>query len=63
MKVSQLMRLSLNLILIKDVIKVETEAKINEPFEEYVNLIDVKPVDNTWSEVEKVINVEVIGLK
>ena len=33
------------------------------PFEEYVKLIDVKPVDYTPSEVEKVINVEVIGLK
>ena len=35
----------------------------NEPFEGYVKLIDVKPVDYTYSEVEKVINVEVIGLK
>ena len=29
MKVSQLMRLSMNVILIKDVMKVETEAKID----------------------------------
>ena len=47
MKVSQLMRLSMNVILIKDVIKVETEAKIDEPFEDYVKLINVRPVDDT----------------
>ena len=63
MKVSQLMRFSMNVILIKDVIKVETEAKIDEPFEEYVKLINVRPVEDTSAEVEKVINVEVIGLK
>ena len=63
MKVSQLMRFSMNVILIKDVIKVETEAKIDEPFEEYVKLINVRPVDDTFAEVEKEINVEVIGLK
>ena len=63
MKVSQLMRFSMNVILIKDVMKVETEAKIDEPFEEYVKLINVRPVDDTSAEVEKVINVEVIGLK
>ena len=59
MKVSQLMRFSMNVMLIKDAMEVETEAKIDEPFEE----IDVKPVDDTSAEVEKEINVEVIGLK
>ena len=63
MKVSQLMRFSMNVILIKDVMKVETEAKIDEPFEEYVKILNVRPVDDTSAEVEKVINVEVIGLK
>ena len=56
MKVSQLMRFSINVILIKGVLKVETKAKIDEPFEEYIKLIDVNPVDNTLSEVDKVIN-------
>ena len=32
MKVSQLMMFSMNGILIKDVMKVETESKIDEPF-------------------------------
>ena len=58
MKVSQLMRFSMNVILIKDVMKVETEANIDEPFEEYVKLINVRPVDDTSAEVEKVINVK-----
>ena len=58
MKVSQLMRFSMNVILIQDVMKVETEAKIDESFEEYVKLINVRPVDDTSAEVEKVINVK-----
>ena len=49
----------MNVMLIKDAMEVETEAKSDEPFEE----IDVKPVDDTSAEVEKEINVEVIGLK
>ena len=53
----------MNVILIKDVIKVETEAKNDEPFDEYVKLINVRPVDDTSVEVKKVINFEVIGLK
>ena len=52
MKVSQLMRFSMN------VMKVETEAKIDEPFEEYVKILNVRPVDDTSAEVEKVINIE-----
>ena len=59
MKVSQLMSFSMNVMLIKDAMEVKTEAKIDKPFEE----IDVKPVDDTSAEVEKEINVEVIGLK
>ena len=58
MKVSQLMRFSMNVILIQDIMKVETEAKIDEPFEEYVKILNVRPVDDTSAEVEKVINVE-----
>ena len=46
------------MILIQDVMKVETEAKIAESFEEYVKLINVRPVDDTSAEVEKVINVK-----
>ena len=61
-KVSQLMRFSMNVMLIKDAMEVETEAKIDESFEEYVKLINVRPVEDTSTEVEKVINVEVIGL-
>ena len=63
MKVSQLMMFSMNVILIQDVMKVETEAKIDESFEEYVKLINVRPVEDTSAEVEKVKNFEVIGLK
>ena len=63
MRVSQLMMFSMNVILIQDVMKVETGAKIDESFEEYVKLINVRPVDDTSAEVEKEINVEVIGLK
>ena len=33
MKVSQLMSFSMNVMLIKDAMEVETEAKIDEPFE------------------------------
>ena len=58
MKVSQLMRFSMNVILIKNVMKVETEAKIDEPFQEYVKLINVRPVHETSAEIEKVKNVK-----
>ena len=57
MKVSQLKMFSMNVILLQDVMKVETEAKIDKSFEEYVKLINVRPVDDTSAEVEKVINV------
>ena len=50
MKVSQLMRFSMNVILIKDAMENETEAKIDEPFEE----IDVKPVDDTSAEADSI---------
>ena len=58
MKVSQLMMFSMNVILIQDVMKVETEAKIDESFEEYVKLINVRPVDDTSAEAENVMNVK-----
>ena len=46
----------MNVIPIKNVMKVETEAKIDKLFEEYVKIINVRPVDDTFAEVEKVIN-------
>ena len=53
MKVSPLMRFSMNVILIQDIMKVETEAKIDEPFEEYVKLINVRPVQKHLLKLRK----------
>ena len=41
---------------IKDVMEVETEATVDEPFEEYVKQVEVKPLDDTTAKVEKEIN-------
>ena len=41
-----------------DVMKVETEAKVDEPFEEYVKHLDLKPVD-IYAEAD----VDVVGYK
>ena len=38
---------------IKDVMEVETEATVDEPFEEYVKQVEVKPLDDTTAKVEK----------
>ena len=43
---------------IKDVMKVETEAKVDEPLEEYVKHLDLKPVD-IYAEAD----VDVVGYK
>ena len=43
---------------IKDVMEVETEAKVDEPFEEYE--LEVKPFNSVSDEVKKEINVDVI---
>jgi hypothetical protein len=39
----------------------ETEANVDDPFEEYVKQVEVKPLDDTSDEVEKEMNVGVIG--
>jgi len=41
---------------IKDVMEVETEATVDESFEEYVKQVEVKPLDDTTAKVEKEIN-------
>jgi len=41
---------------IKDVMEVETEAKVDEPFKEYVKQVEVKPLDDTSAKVEKEMN-------
>ncbi len=43
--------------------EVETEAKVDEPFEEYVKQVEVKPLDNVPAKVKKDINTEVIGYR
>ena len=43
--------------------EVETEAKVDEPFEEYVKQVEVKPFDNVSAEVRKEMNADVIGMK
>ena len=63
MKVIQLKRCRINVIKIKDVMEVDTEAEINEPFKGYVKLVEVKTVHDTSADVEKLINVEVLGIK
>ena len=39
--------------------EVETEAKVDEPFEEYEE--EVKPLDSESAEVKEEVNVDVIG--
>jgi hypothetical protein len=46
---------------IKDDMEDETEANVEDPFEEYVKQVEVKPLDDTSDEVEKEMNVGVIG--
>ena len=41
--------------------EVKTEAKVDEPFEEYVKQVEVKPLDSVSAEVKKEMNVDVIG--
>jgi len=41
--------------------EVETEAKVDEPFEEYVKKLEVKPLDDISAEDKNEINVGVIG--
>ena len=46
---------------IKDFMEVETEAKVNEPIEEYVKQVEVKPIDDVSAKVKKEMNDDVIG--
>ena len=41
--------------------KVETEAKVNEHFEEYDKQVEVKPIDDVSAEVKKEMNNDVLG--
>jgi hypothetical protein len=41
--------------------EVETEANVYEPFGEYVKQVEIKPLDDTSTEVENEMNVDVIG--
>ena len=41
--------------------EVQTEAKVNEPFEEYVKQVKIKSIDDVSAEVEKQMNTDVIG--
>ncbi len=43
--------------------EVATEAKVYEPFEEYVKQVEVKPLDNVPAKVKKDINADVIGYR
>ena len=40
--------------------EVETEAKVDEPFEEYVKQVEVKQIDDVSAEVKKDMNYDVI---
>ena len=46
---------------IKDDMEVETEANVYEPFDEYVNQVEMRRFDDTSAEVENEMNVDVIG--
>ena len=46
---------------IKDFMEVETEAKVNEPIEEYAKQVEVKPIDDVSAKVKKEMNDDVIG--
>ena len=41
--------------------EVGTEANVYEPFDEYVNQVEMKLLDDTSAEVENEMNVDVIG--
>ena len=41
--------------------EVETEAKVDEPLEEYVKQVEMKPRDDISVEVKKEMNDDVIG--
>ena len=41
--------------------EVDTEAKVVEPFEEYVKQVEVKPLDDISAEDKNEINVDIIG--
>ena len=41
--------------------EVETEAKVDEPFKEYVQQVDVKQLDDLSAEIKKEMNFGVIG--
>ena len=41
--------------------EVQTEAKVNEPFEEYVKQVEVKRIDDVSAEVKKEMNDDLIG--
>ena len=46
---------------IKDDMKVQSEANLFEPFEEFVKQVGVKPFEYISTEVENEKNVDVIG--
>jgi hypothetical protein len=62
-KASQLMTFKLTFVIQLRMIwkKLKTEANVNDPFEEYVKQVEVKPSDNTSAEIENEMNVDVIG--
>ena len=41
--------------------EVDTEAKVDEPFKEYVQQVDVKQLDDLSAEIKKEMNFGVIG--
>jgi hypothetical protein len=43
-------------------LEVETEANVYEPFDEYVEQVEMKQLDDASAEVENEVNVDVIGL-
>ena len=43
--------------------EVETVATVDEPFEEYVKQVEVKPLDDTSAEVEKEIYFDIKDYK
>ena len=59
-KGSQPLTFRMNVIQL-DVIDVETEAKVDEPFQEHVKHVEVKTFDDVSTEVKKEMNVDVIG--
>ena len=43
--------------------EVETEAKVYEPYEEYVTQVEVKPLDNVPAKVKTDMNADVINYR